>query len=65
MNVANKQRDNRSFMTSLRNVMPRLALTVTLVAGVDIGAETAKAVIFSNGQILSYSVLPRGNLWKQ
>jgi predicted CoA-substrate-specific enzyme activase len=30
------------------------------VAGVDIGAGTAKAVIFTDHQILSYSVLPTG-----
>jgi predicted CoA-substrate-specific enzyme activase len=33
---------------------------MTVVAGVDIGAGTAKAVIFANRQIVSYSVLPAG-----
>lgn len=33
---------------------------MSVVAGVDIGAGTAKAVIFGDGQILSYSVLPTG-----
>lgn len=31
-----------------------------VVAGVDIGAGTAKSVILSDGQILSYSIIPTG-----
>lgn len=31
-----------------------------VVAGVDIGAGTAKSVILGNGQILSYSIIPTG-----
>lgn len=31
-----------------------------IVAGVDIGAGAAKSVILSNGQILSYSIIPTG-----
>jgi predicted CoA-substrate-specific enzyme activase len=33
---------------------------VAVVAGVDIGAGTAKAVIFADRQIISYSILPTG-----
>lgn len=33
---------------------------MTVVAGVDIGAGTAKAVIFTDHKIVSYSVLPTG-----
>jgi predicted CoA-substrate-specific enzyme activase len=33
---------------------------MTVVAGVDIGAGTAKAVVFADCQIISYSVLPTG-----
>ena len=35
-------------------------MKMNIVAGVDIGAGTAKAVIFIDGQITSYSVLPTG-----
>ena len=34
---------------------------MTIVAGVDIGAGTAKAVIFGERQVLSYFVLPTGH----
>ena len=30
-------------------------------AGVDIGAVSAKAVIFSDNQIMGYSILPTGS----
>ena len=33
---------------------------MAMVAGIDIGAGTAKVVIFGEGRILSYSVLPSG-----
>jgi activator of 2-hydroxyglutaryl-CoA dehydratase len=33
---------------------------VTVVAGVDVGAGTAKAAIFADRQIISYSILPTG-----